>query len=145
MDPGIGGPLYYNVSYQAVNGSSDVTSVITNDTHVNVTKLYPGVTYMMTVEADNGVLGDESKRSVSINVTTNSTGTCTCMLALLSTNMLTHFTHICCICPHCSTLTYTDSSSLCPCKAVGFGGGGGGGGRSGGSSGTSSGGRGVSH
>ena len=76
MDLGIGGPLYYNVSYQAVSGPSNVTSVITNDTHVNVTNLYPGITYMMTVEADNGGSGDESKRSASINVTTNSTGTC---------------------------------------------------------------------
>ena len=70
MDLGIGGPLYYNVSYQAVNGSSNVTSDITTNTHMNVTNLYPGVTYTMTVEADNGVPGDESKRSASIYVTT---------------------------------------------------------------------------
>ena len=78
MDLGIGGPLYYNVSYQAVNGSSNVTSVITSDTHVNVTNLYPGVTYMMTVEADNGGSGEESKRSASINVAT-------CMLIIIIT------------------------------------------------------------
>ena len=84
MDLGIGGPLYYNVSCQAVSGSSDVTSVITSDTHVNVTNLYPGVTYMMTVEADNGGSGDESKRSASIYVTTHSTGTCMLMIFIIT-------------------------------------------------------------
>ena len=73
-DPGIGGPLYYTVSYHGVNGSSNGTSNTTELT-CNVTHLSPGHTYIMTVVAGNGVSGDEGNRSASINVTTHSTPT----------------------------------------------------------------------
>ena len=77
MDLGIGGPLYYNVSYQAAsgpNGASNGASVI--NTNITITNLSPATNYSMFVVAENGVSGDERNRSAIIYVTTNSTYTC---------------------------------------------------------------------
>ena len=88
MDLGIGGPLYYEVvayldmyqSFIALNGTASlISNITTNDTYVNVTNLFPYTNYTMTVEAEDGVPGDEINTSTSINVTTNST----CKLIIL--------------------------------------------------------------
>ena len=82
MDPGIGGRLYYEVvayldmyqTFIALNGTASVISnITTNDTYVYVTNLSPHTNYTMTVEAEDGVPGNEINASTSIDVTTNST------------------------------------------------------------------------
>ena len=65
-------PSHYKVFYQDITGIS--YNMTTTITYHNVTDLSPNSTYTMTVMADNGIAGDERNRSVSVNVTTNTTG-----------------------------------------------------------------------
>ena len=67
-DTGLGGVLFYKVSYQDITGTSH--NMNTNITYHNVTGLSPNTTYTMTVMADNGIAGKEENRSLSVSVTT---------------------------------------------------------------------------
>ena len=64
--------VMYYVFYEYSNGT--VHAGTTKSKVMDVTDLSPNTTYRMIVVADNGIAGNEEDRSVSISVTTNSTG-----------------------------------------------------------------------
>ena len=75
-DTGLGGDLFYKVSYHDIHGASYSWTITTNLYH-NVTGLSPNTINTMTVTADNGIAGNEEDRSVLVSVITKGTDTIT--------------------------------------------------------------------
>lgn len=75
MDSGGTYEVLYLIYYQAVNVSLRMTLGSVTATSAMMTNMFPDTVYNITVVADNGISGDELKRSASISVKTQSLST----------------------------------------------------------------------